>query len=193
MITSTAIVSALWMVWLVGWLLASGWTARTVAHQSPASHLAHSVFVWLGAALLFFHLTIGAPFQVNLLPDSAWIGWVGVVLVFLGLGFAGWARYFLGRLWSGAVTLKADHVIVRSGPYAITRHPIYTGLLLALIGTALERGTIASLLGVVSIVIGIVLKIRQEESLLIGHFGEGYRAYQSEVPALVPRLGRRAA
>jgi protein-S-isoprenylcysteine O-methyltransferase Ste14 len=193
MITSAAVVSALWSVWLVGWLLAAGWTARTVAHQSPASHLAHSVFVWLGAALLFFHLTIGAPFQVNLLPDSTWIGWVGVVLVFLGLGFAGWARYFLGRLWSGAVTLKADHVIVRSGPYAITRHPIYTGLLLALIGTALERGTIASLLGVVSIVIGIVLKIRQEESLLIGHFGEGYRAYQLQVPALVPRLRRTAA
>ena len=193
MITSTAIVSALWMVWLVGWLLAAGWTARTVAHQSPASHLAHSVFVWLGAALLFFHLTIGAPFQVNLLPDSAWIGWVGVVLVFLGLAFAGWARYFLGRLWSGAVTLKAGHVIVRSGPYAMTRHPIYTGLLLALIGTALVRGTIASLLGVVSIVIGIVLKIRQEESLLIGHFGEGYRAYLLQVPALVPRLRRTAA
>ena len=193
MMTSTAIVSDLWLVWLLGWLLAAGWTARTVAHQSLAPRLAHSVFVWLGAALLFFHLTLGAPFQVNLLPNSEWVGWGGVILVFLGLGFAGWARYYLGRLWSGSVTLKADHVIVQTGPYAMTRHPIYTGLLLALIGTALVRGTIASLLGVVSIVIGIVLKIRQEESLLIEHFGEGYREYQSQVPALVPRPGRRAA
>ena len=72
----------------------------------------------------------------------------------------------------------------------MTRHPIYTGLLLALIGTALVRGTIASLLGVASIAIGIVIKIRQEEGLLIEHFGEGYRAYQSEVPALVPRPRR---
>lgn len=193
MITSTAIVSALWLVWLVGWLLAAGWTARTVAHQSAAPRLAHSVFVWLGAALLFFHLTIGAPFKVNLLPSSAWVGWGAVILVFLGLGFAGWARYYLGRLWSSSVTLKAEHVIVRTGPYALARHPIYTGLLLALIGTALVRGTMASLLGVLSISIGIVLKIHQEESLLIEHFGEGYRAYQSEVPALVPRPRRTAA
>jgi protein-S-isoprenylcysteine O-methyltransferase Ste14 len=193
MITSTAVVSALWLVWLVGWLLAAGWTARTVAHQSAAPRLAHSVFVWLGAALLFFHLTRGAPFQVSLLPNSAWVGWGGVILIFLGLGFAGWARYYLGRLWSGSVTLKADHVIVRTGPYAMTRHPIYSGLLLALIGTALARGTIASLLGVLSIAIGVVLKIRQEESLLIEHFGEGYLAYQSEVPALVPRIRRTAA
>lgn len=193
MITSTAIVSALWLVWLVGWLLAAGWTAKTVAHQSPAPRLAHSVFVWLGAALLFFHLTLGAPFEVNLLPNSVWVGWGGVILVFVGLGFAGWARYYLGRLWSGSVTLKEDHVIVRTGPYAMTRHPIYSGLLLALIGTTLVRGTIASLLGVLSIAIGIVLKIRQEETLLIEHFGEGYRAYQSEVPALIPRPGGTAA
>lgn len=193
MIPSTAVVSGLWLVWLAGWLLAAGWTAKTVAHQSPASQLAHSVFVWLGAALLFFHLTLRAPFQVNLLSNSAWIGWGGVVLVFVGLGFAGWARVSLGRLWSGAVTLKAEHVIVRSGPYGITRHPIYTGLLVALIGTALVRGTIASLLGVTFIVVGMLLKIRQEETLLIEHFGEGYREYQSQVPALVPRPRRRAA
>lgn len=190
MFSPAAVVSDLWLIWVLGWLGASVWTAKTVARQSPASQLAYAIFIWIGAALLFFHLTLVAPFQVDFLPNWRWIAWAGVGLVFLGLGFSGWARFYLGRLWSGAVTLKAEHVIVRSGPYAVTRHPIYTGLLLALIGTALVRGTIASLLGVASIAIGIVIKIRQEEGLLIEHFGEGYRAYQSEVPALVPRPRR---
>ena len=191
--TPTAFVSALWLVWLVGWLLAAGWTSKTVAQQSPASRLAHSVFIWMGAAVLFFHAPLGEIFQRPVLPNSAWILWAGVVLVAAGLAFAGWARFFLGRFWSGSVTLKAEHAIIQTGPYAITRHPIYSGLLLALIGTVLVRGTLASLLGLFLLALGVMLKIRQEERLLIGHFGDAYRAYQSEVPAVIPRPRRKAA
>jgi protein-S-isoprenylcysteine O-methyltransferase Ste14 len=96
----------------------------------------------------------------------------------------------LGRLWSGSVTLKEEHVIVRTGPYGLTRHPIYTGLLLALIGTVLVRGTLGAVLGFFLIAIGIWVKVRQEEQLLISHFGDAYRAYRTAVPALVPRPWR---
>ncbi len=189
----TTYVSALWLVWLAGWLLAAGWTGKTVARQSPASQLAHSVLIWLGAAVLFFHLPVGEIFQRQFPPISAWIGWGGVFLVAGGLAFASWARFYLGRLWSGSVTLKAEHAIIRAGPYALTRHPIYTGLLLALIGTALVRATLASLLGFFLLALGVMLKIRQEERLLIGHFGDAYRAYQAEVPAVIPRSRRKSA
>lgn len=192
MISPIRYVSALWLAWLFGWLLASGWTARTVSRQSPASELAHSVFIWIGAILLFFQLQIGGFLQLRFLPDFMWIVWGGLVLVAAGLGFASWARLFLGRLWSGHVTLKEGHAIVRTGPYGLTRHPIYTGLLLAVIGTVLVRGTLVSLLGSILLAVGLALKIRQEERLLIEHFGDEYRAYQAEVPAVVPIPRRRS-
>ena len=94
----------------------------------------------------------------------------------------------VGRFWSASVTLKAEHALIRSGPYALSRHPIYTGLLLALIGTAISSGTAADAAGLGLIVLGVLLKIRQEEVLLLTHFGPAYRAYRQEVPMLIPRL-----
>ena len=81
---------------------------------------------------------------------ETWISWVGVALAATGLGFAGWARIHLGRLWSGRVTLKEDHTIVRTGPYGLVRHPIYTGLLLALVGTVLAQVTVAAIAGLLA-------------------------------------------
>jgi protein-S-isoprenylcysteine O-methyltransferase Ste14 len=90
-------------------------------------------------------------------------------------------------MWSAVVTLKAEHRIVKTGPYTLTRHPIYTGLLLALVGTALVRDTVAGLIGCALIVTGFVLKLRQEERMLIEHFGQDYRVYRKQVPALIPQ------
>ncbi|HST07498.1 MAG TPA: isoprenylcysteine carboxylmethyltransferase family protein, partial [Gemmatimonadaceae bacterium] len=118
---------------------------------------------------------------------AAWKESCGVALVALGLAYSLWARKQLGTLWSGAVTLKQEHAIVRTGPYAITRHPIYTGLLLALAGTVLVRNDIEGLVGCALIAIGVVIKVRREEGLLTHHFGDAYVAYRAEVPRLVPR------
>ncbi len=151
--------------------------------------LAHSALIVGGAALLFLKLGLEF-FRRPLLANSVWIGWGGVTLVALGFGFAAWARVHLGRFWSGAVTLKEGHAIVRTGPYALTRHPIYTGLLLAVAGTALVRGTLASFARLFLIVLGVIVKSRQEEQLLIAHFGDAYRSYQDDVSALIPRPRR---
>ena len=75
MFSPAAVVSDLWLIWVLGWLGASVWTAKTVARQSPASQLAYAIFIWIGAALLFFHLTLVAPFQVDFLPNWRWIAW----------------------------------------------------------------------------------------------------------------------
>jgi protein-S-isoprenylcysteine O-methyltransferase Ste14 len=192
-ISPTRAVSGLWLAWLLGWLLAARATARTVVRQSVTSRLAHSVLIWGGALLLFVQSDRWGILTHPIIPASTWIIWSGVVLVALGLGFSAWARAHLGRFWSGTVTFKADHALIRTGPYGVTRHPIYTGLLLALAGTALVRCTPAALVGLVLMVLGFVLKIRQEEQLLSEHFGSEYGVYQAEVPALVPGLRSRGS
>jgi len=182
----------LWGAWLLLWLLAALWTARTVARQSIGSRLAHGIFLILGSALLFRSTRFG-PLARPLFPPTPWVAWLGVGLAAAGLGFTVWARLHLGRFWSGMVTLKAEHALIRTGPYALTRHPIYTGLLAAFAGTALARDSVAALLGLVLLVASFAVKLRQEERLLGKHFGPAYRQYQAEVPALLPRLWGRHA
>lgn len=94
----------------------------------------------------------------------------------------------LWGVWLLLWLITAGHAIIRTGPYGIVRHPIYTGLILAFAGTALTRVTLASLLGIVLIVVGLIVKIRQEERLLTDHFGAGYEAYRADVRALIPYI-----
>jgi protein-S-isoprenylcysteine O-methyltransferase Ste14 len=189
MIAPGPLLSILWLLWLVSWAAAAQWSARTVARQSGLARLGHGVFWWAGATLLFVRPERLGGLIRPLFPGSAVTEWAGVVLCGAGLAFTWWARISLGRFWSAAVTLKAEHALVKDGPYGWTRHPIYTGLLLALIGTALSRDTIAGLLGLGFLLAGIIVKIRQEERLLLDHFGPDYETYRHEVPALIPRLG----
>ena len=179
--------AALWLVWLAGWWLGALKSARTVARASPGSQLSYSIFVWIGAALLFFNAVRGGILSVALYAAVPIVAWTGVALVAVGLSYAVWARLHLGRMWSARVTLKTEHRIIKTGPYTITRHPIYTGMLLALVGTVLVRDTVAALVGFALIAAGFVLKLRQEEGMLTEHFGDDYRVYRQEVPALIPR------
>jgi protein-S-isoprenylcysteine O-methyltransferase Ste14 len=181
----------LWLAWIASWGLASWWSAKTVRRQSVGSRLAHGVLIWIGGMLLFMRPRRLGPLWRPLFPASAWTAWAGVVLCAAGFAFTWWARVHLGRNWSGTVTLKADHALIRTGPYALTRNPIYTGLLLALIGSALTRDSLAGLIGLGFLLAGLLVKIRQEERLLLEHFGPAFEAYRGEVPALIPRVGRR--
>jgi protein-S-isoprenylcysteine O-methyltransferase Ste14 len=176
----------LWIAWLASWFLAAGWTATTVRQQRPGSRLLQSLPIWVGALLIG-----SAPAGVlaaSLYPPHAWTAWAAVALAALGFCFTWWARVHLGRFWSAAVTVKADHALVRSGPYALTRHPIYSGMLLAVLASALARDSIAALLGFASISVGLWLKLREEERFLTSEFGSDYDLYKRRVPALVPRL-----
>ncbi len=147
MISPAHIVTALWIAWLLGWLVAARTTATTVRPEPTVSRLAYSVPMSVGAALLFFHFARFGNLLRPLLPADPWLAWIGVAAVAGGLGFAAWARWHLGRFWSAAVTLKAEHSLIRTGPYALTRHPIYSGILLALAGTVLMQDNLAGLAG----------------------------------------------
>jgi protein-S-isoprenylcysteine O-methyltransferase Ste14 len=110
----------------------------------------------------------------------------GTALTFAGLLFAVWGRVHLGRYWSGLVTLKEGHRLIRTGPYQYVRHPLYTGFLSAILGSAITGGTIAAFAGFVLILVAYLIKMRREEALLTREFGDEYLEFRRSVPQLVP-------
>ena len=192
MISPGACLSGLWLSWIVVWLFAARVTPGTVVKRSATARVVYSGLM-LGSALLLILQPrhFGSLLLRTVVPDSRSIAWCGVFAVAAGLAFASWARVELGRFWTSAPSIKAEHDLIRTGPYALTRHPIYTGLLLAVAATTLLRGTIAALGGLGLFAIALMLKIQEEERLLVSHFGDAYRSYQAEVPAIFPWFGIR--
>jgi len=182
-----AVLLGIWDVWIFSWIIAARWSSAAAVKQSARDRFLQSSLIIAGALLIFFRV-IG-PLSHPLLPASAALAWTGVALALAGLAFTWWARIHLGREWSAVVTVKEDHHLVRSGPYAITRHPIYSGILLAFVGSVIVYGASAhALLGLALVALGFVLKLRQEERFMIGRFGDAYRDYKARVPGLLPGI-----
>lgn len=172
-------------------------TKRTSVRQSLASRAAYGVPLVI-AFLLFLEgmSTLQVPFvrirtpvyplYVPVLPHTISIAGVGLLLTIAGLLLVLWARAILGTNWSGSVTLKEDHELVERGPYGYVRHPIYSGVLLMFLGTAVVVGTLGGLLGFPFLLVSCWIKLRQEESLLLDYFGREYSDYMTRVKALVP-------
>jgi protein-S-isoprenylcysteine O-methyltransferase Ste14 len=109
-----------------------------------------------------------------------------------GLALTWWARIHLGRLWSSAITRKEEHRLIETGPYEYVRHPIYTGLIIALLATAASEATPVAVLGAVLIALGLWLKARTEERFLLTELGpDAYESYRRRVPMLIPFVSHR--
>jgi protein-S-isoprenylcysteine O-methyltransferase Ste14 len=175
-----------WLAWIVYWYIAANFVKATVSTELPITRLPYQLTVVAGA-LLVFHSRSHSLFYGSLYHNAN-VEWVGFAITLIGLAYSVWARVHLGRNWSGVVTLKEDHKLIRSGPYRMTRHPIYTGLILAMLGSAISHGTGDAFLGCVLVMIGFMLKLRREEKLMISQFGDEYRQFKREVPALIPFL-----
>ena len=126
--------------------------------------------------------------RVRLFPRMWWMDVLGVAITAAGIAFAIWARVYLGGNWSSSVTVKVGHQLVRTGPYRWVRHPIYTGLLFALLGTALVRGQVRGLVAVVLAYVGFKIKSKIEEHAMSNTFGAEYAEYSRTTGAIVPRL-----
>jgi protein-S-isoprenylcysteine O-methyltransferase Ste14 len=113
---------------------------------------------------------------------------LGLALTLFGLGFAVWARRTLGRHWSGEVTAKVDHELIRTGPYRLVRHPIYTGAILMYVGPALISGRLQGVLALVVVGLAYARKIGMEERNLHALFGPAWEEYRRETKALIPWL-----
>ena len=131
----------------------------------------------------------GRGFAQSLAIDAAWIQFLGLAVLVGSTAFALWARFSLGTSWSMAPEVGGDRRLRTSGPYAVTRHPIYTGLLGMLLGSALLGGLGQGILLIVAGLIVFEVKIRMEEELLLKIFPDAYPAYRRRVPQLIPGLG----
>lgn len=180
------IIGALWLIWLAIWIGAALSVKHTRRIESRMSRLIHGAAMLAGAVLLAMPNLLGSMLELRFHHHSLLWFITGTVLLALGLGFSVIARFRLGRNWSGLVTVKQDHELIRSGPYALVRHPIYTGMLTALIGTALVIGNGRAALGVAVLFAGLIYKIGVEERFMADQFGEAYARYRREVPALIP-------
>ncbi len=179
-------IPALWFAWLIYWCVAAIGAKATRRQESVASRLSHLLPLFLGVGLLASSHLAGPWLAVRFLPRATGWFWLGFSLVVLGLAFAVAARAWLGGNWSGTVTLKQDHELIRNGPYRWVRHPIYTGLLLAVLGSAIALGEWRALVGLALITVSFLRKIGIEEQFLTQQFGDAYTRYRAEVPALLP-------
>lgn len=176
----------IWIGFGMFWVLAAFTQKRSVRRQSAGSRLAQLGIIALAIAPFYVLGGWLGVLRERFVAATPQIHDLGLLMVVVGLGFAIWARFTIGRNWSGTVTVKENHVLITRGPYAWVRHPIYTGVLLALLGTAFVGGTIASLLAVAFATVALWWKLRIEERFMADTFGEQYTAYRLRVKALIP-------
>ncbi|MEJ0022643.1 MAG: isoprenylcysteine carboxylmethyltransferase family protein [Alphaproteobacteria bacterium] len=179
----------IWGIWLVSWMLAAGWSNRSTKRALVRAELSYLLTQGVGTYVLVLSGMRRWRFEPQFWNVGEAGGWAMAVLVLVGLAFAWWARLALGKLWSGNVARKAEHRIIETGPYALTRHPIYTGILFSMFATGAAIGRPMALLGVALITIGLWMKARLEERFLRMELGAtAYDEYARRTPMLIPFL-----
>lgn len=179
-------VVAAWLFALAVWLLGSMRVKRTRHAQPSADRLVQLVLVCAAFVFLFQSRYPFAWLKLHPFPGSPAVAAVGCLLLIAGIAFAIFARASLGKNWSSNVALKAGHKLICEGPYAIVRHPIYTGFLLAILGSAIALNEVHALLAFPLALLGWKLKSRVEERFMTQEFGSEYIQYRHRVKAIVP-------
>jgi protein-S-isoprenylcysteine O-methyltransferase Ste14 len=176
----------LWAAFALTWLVAAWWSAPTDKHVGFRAEVPYRIALLIGGVMFAIpaHNYHGPLRLWSVTPNEAWMC---ATVIAVGFAFSWWARIYLGPLWSGNVTRKSDHAVVDTGPYALVRHPIYTGILLAVIATCAAKGTVWGVAGAVLIAVGLWMKARLEEKWLGSELNAGaYDAYRRRVPMIVP-------
>jgi protein-S-isoprenylcysteine O-methyltransferase Ste14 len=176
----------LWLGWAAYWFVAARRSAANRRIESWRTGFSYRIPLLFGIVLLAFSRRARISAGYHLWPTNALTLAAGIFLIAIGLGIAVRARRHLGKYWSGRITLKVDHRLIQSGPYGRVRHPIYSGLLLALLGTAITIGTLQSCLGVAVIFVAVLRKMSVEEQWMAAQFGNEYEVYRRRVNALIP-------
>jgi len=189
-IQPSQVLEIIWIVWLTSWVAASFWSDRARKRAATLETWGYRAPMIAGGILL-------VPLAGLLLGEKPiWeVNYTGMyalaALMLAGLMLTWWARIYLGPMWSSVIARKEDHKIIDTGPYAFVRHPIYSGLIIALVATAAAEGRLTALIGAALIILGVWLKARTEERFLLTELGpESYDAYRRRVPMLIPFLPR---
>src|ERR1700720_890644 len=177
-----------WIAFLIYWQIKATKTKATQRLESAASRILR-LFLFPVAMVLLSTTRIPLPWlYLQLWPVGLLPFWLGAAVTIAGLLFAVWARAHLGRNWSRSVTIKQGHELITTGPYAVVRHPIYTGILLGFLGMAIAISQVRGFIAFVLIFLAFWAKLRMEEKWMRSQFGETYAAYARETAALVPYL-----
>ena len=186
----TKLLALIWLAWVVSWVVAAFWSGRTKTHVPTWDSWIYRLPILLGAIFLM-PLTARVLGAGPLYDLGNWGTYLLALVTVFGISFTWWARIHLGRFWSNAITHKEDHRIIDTGPYGMVRHPIYTGLIVAILATGVAVATWTALLGALFISFGEWQKARMEEGFLSVELGqEAYRSYSRRVPMIVPFLRR---
>ena len=183
---ATAIVAWLWNVLLIVWLAMLFGRKSTKQSETAWERVQHVVPVLVAFWLLFE--SSWSVLNLRAFPETPAVLWAGVLLTALGVGTSVWARLSLGANWSGMVTLKKGHELVRRGLYRRIRHPIYTGILLGFVGTALIKGHVRSWVGLAILWTSFYFKARREERFLRQEFGDGFEEHARQTGMFLPKL-----
>jgi protein-S-isoprenylcysteine O-methyltransferase Ste14 len=175
----------IWLAWVVYWVISARGIKPAVRRETAGQRWAHSLPLML-AMMLFIDPRFAPRLAQPFWHHGHWGYGIGTALLIAGLAFSIWARRTLGRNWSGTVTVKQDHELIETGPYRFVRHPIYTGLLLALAGSTLAQGLWGSVLAWALCLVSFLIKLRREEAWMRETFGEKYAAYCARTKRLVP-------
>jgi len=182
---SGALIIGCWVTFIACWIISARRVKAIAEKQSLGSALIHRIPLGLSFFLMAGrHLP--SPFNEPVSSHGDWAGVAGDLICVLGLFVALWARGTLAGNWSSDVTFKQGHELIRRGPYRFARHPIYTGLLMMCLGTAVEIGRLRGWLALPLMAIAFWIKLTQEDRLLVRHFPDEYPAYQKQVKAIVP-------
>jgi protein-S-isoprenylcysteine O-methyltransferase Ste14 len=173
--------AACWGVFIVYWAVSALSAKRTISNNFTNS-------LWwrfgiLVLVVLFFHF-FGIRLNVEYRPSEV-LGTIGVICTALGIALAVWARVYLASNWGMPMSIKENPELVTTGPYAYVRHPIYTGVLLGMLGSALVVGPIWSIILIVA-VIWFIYSAIQEERLMLKEFPDQYLAYRARTKMLIP-------
>jgi protein-S-isoprenylcysteine O-methyltransferase Ste14 len=183
-------INALWVLFGFYWLVSALKRKKTKRRETWGQR-----FLYMLPLLAAFELLVRPEARYEWLgarfvPLNPAVEWTGVLLTAAGVAVAFWARWHLGANWSGVVTLKEGHELIRTGPYRNIRHPIYTGILLALFGTVVATGEVRGLLAVAIAWLSFYWKARREESFLSQEFGEKFAAHAKQTGMFLPKFAK---
>ncbi len=181
--------SKIWFVWCIVWLLMAAWSKPSKRREFPWQRLEHVIPLMIGFLLIYNHRFAWNFLADRIVPQSDAVTIVGLLLTAGGLIFAVWARIALGANWSGTVTIKSGHNLIRRGPYKWIRHPIYTGILLSFLGTILLQAEVRAFVGFALVLLALYRKAKREEQFLAEEFGEGFAEHAKHTGMFLPRFG----
>ena len=178
------IITTYWIVFLVVWAIGVFFQKRS--QEKPIlSNIFHFLLIFVSLSILF--ASQGIPFLNKIIIRvSLAVNILSVMFSTLGLIVSVYSRIVLGSNWSGSAVIKKEHELVTKGPYKYVRHPIYFGIVLLYIGTAIATGNLGGIIGFMILIVEFSLKIKEEEKMMKRQFGKRYLYYMKSTKALIP-------